>query len=35
MAAQEQAIRTNKIKAKIDETQENSNVECVEKLKRV
>ena len=24
MAAQEQAIRTNKIKAKIDETQENS-----------
>ena len=35
MAAQEQAIRTNNIKTKIDKTQETVNVECVEKLKRV
>ena len=30
MAAQEQAIRTNNIKTKVNKTQE-----CVEKLKRV
>ena len=33
MAAQEQTIRTNNIKAKIDKTQENS--KCVDKVKRV
>ena len=35
MATQEQAIRTNNIKAKIEKTQETVNVECVEKLKSV
>ena len=35
MAVQEQAIRTNDIKAKIDKTKKTPNVECVEKLKKV
>ena len=35
MGAQEQAIRTNNIKAKIDKTQKTVNVEYVGKLKRV
>ena len=35
MAAQEQVLRTNNIKTKIDKTQETVNIESVEKLKKV